>query len=89
LQKAGGVNQNHEAGILKTYTLEGSLSSGLSLLGTLGRLGGTACNREKDASAIALFTELAKSAAALDASIVVSTGRRAQVIHPGRKLGTS
>jgi hypothetical protein len=44
-------------------TLKSGLGSGLSLLGTLGGLGGTACII-KDASAIALVTELAKSAAA-------------------------
>lgn len=75
----------------KTYTLKSGLSSGLSLLGTLGGLRGTACII-KDASAIALVTELAKSAAASRCIITIVTrfinpvalGRSNSCPHPPR-----
>lgn len=71
---------------METYTLEGSLSSGLSLLGALGGLGGTACIKKTHQQSP--FSELAKSAAAFhDASITASPGRRLS-IRPVRKLAT-
>lgn len=71
---------------LLTYASEGSLSSSIGLLQTLRRLGGTACVEKKNASAIALESELAKSAL-LDASARKTRAEAAPIPTNNHRVG--